>query len=615
MCYKLHQITQCPGDGITTLAELMGQEDTIQHDVWSVIRCSSPKPCSGDGFGTLTKIYQDKDYCQNCLGSVIAARAPDADDVTSQWRLNENTSELLDNITNYADHLLSFGLLALHESLPPAVLTVTPLLYPPDRLLATALWETYCVRCKVQIDCGCRPGRNENSWSVARHIRTRFTKDALVRLHNRTSVCDEHAAETVRVRDGVHAAIDAAVAAVGGDIIYDVGPVDEADAERRFGWVARDMLDEYRGPGRDPPFDADPEAQLAAHELTVKLDLVELLASVVAHDTGVPDSLVRALGSRLLPVVMLTRQQLAQNVAAADARRNNRRSLRGRGFRMSSSDDNNGLPYFLPHDLGTRYDATALAYDGWGDPARTLNVAPVALPLAGLVRDGLFFPSLLDMVRREGEFLRGLYAAPDPAVVLALYVVVNDDDPTGPSRRFQGGFEANIRMVQFALRAENAEMNAYEANRLAWWRVLLREVQLGVQFLTKGEMPPAFRAPNAATDTDAQAPQCFVHLAPFWLDLQGNNSDTMEMEEFRLDVNGGAREPQPRHTHRPIRLANCVRSQNPHAFCMVSLAEWVFQRDVFPHRRVRITRMRDRACVQCRRRILADDDDDDMVVS
>lgn len=546
MCYKLHQITRCPTDGITTLAAFRGEEDDTQHHVWSVIRCSSPKPCRGDGFGTLTNIYQERDYCQSCLGSVVAARSPEAVDVLSEFRINEFTGELVENIINYVDYLLEFALLAIHESLPRAVVDSNSL-YPIERLMKTSLWETMCVRCKMQVRCRCRPGCNENSWNVARYLRTHYAKTAFQRVHVHTE-CNATAQHVVRVRNEVQQVINNAVSDMGGDVIYDVGPVEEADVEARFGWIAHEMLDAYRG-SRDALADGgDPEAALASFELTTKFDLVELMASIVAHDAGVPAELVRAIGSRFLPIVILTRQHLAS------------------GF------NRNNLP-----SLRTQYDT--LAYKGWGNNNQTLNMANVDLPLSAIMQNGVFLPALFEMVRQEALFLRGLYD--NPAGVAERYIV--DDDGEGRPR-FWGGFEIAVRQFHRGLVNENAEMNAYEGNRLAWWRALLREVDIGVQFVPKWEMPPS--GPSS---------QCFIHLDDFWEDT--------EMEEFRLDVHGGEREPQPTHAHRPIRFHNCVRSENPHAFCVASFAQWVFQREEFQDHMVRITGMRPRECNMCRRDI------------
>lgn len=548
MCYKLHQITQCPSDGIVTLAAFRGEEDDTQHHAWSVIRCSSPKPCRGDGFGTLTKFYQERDYCQSCLGSVVAARSPEAVDVLSEFRINEFSGELVDNIINYVDHLLEFALLALHESLPQPVVNSNTL-YPVERLMTTSLWETMCVRCKLQVRCRCRPGCNENSWNVSRYVRTHYAKTAFQRVHAHTEG-NATAPHVVRVRNEVQQGINNAVSDMGGDPIYDVGPVDENDAETRFNWIAHEMLDAYRG-SRDALADGcDAEAVLASLELTIKFDLVELMASVVAHDAGVPAELVRAVGSRLLPIVMLTRQHLAPGFKRA-----NLPSLR------------------TPHDT--------LAYAGWGNPDQTLNMTQVELPLSAIMQNGVFLPALFEMVRQEALFLRGLYDA-DPASVEPRYIVDGGDDDARP--RFRGGFEIAVRQFHRGLVNENAEMNAYEASRVSWWRMLLREVDIGVQWIPKWEMP-----------VGGPSSQCFIHLSDFWEDA--------EIEECRLDVHGGELEPQPTHVHRPIRFHNCVRSENPHAFCMASLAQWVFQREQDRGGSVRITGMRPRECNMCRRDI------------
>lgn len=536
MCYQLRQIHQCPDENTPGGFQ-------VTHTIDSFVRCSNPKPCRGLGFGRITKTYLGKDYCQQCLGSVVAARAPWP--ASEEFDVDFTGTEFVDNVLSYADALLEFAMLAIHESLPQSTLE-THDMYPLRRLMKTLLWETMCVRCKVQLHCRCRPGRNESSWNVARHARSAFARHALQRFNQHTSPA-ARARETVGVGNEVRRAIDDAVAAMGGPVSYDVAPVRGGDPEDRYHAIARDMLDEYRpaeaagaggpqGTGTGP----DRAARLATMEACTKFDLLDMMASVIAHDPGVPDDVVQAIASRLLPVLLVTREHLA---ATGD----------------------------LP-PLDTPYDAFA-APDG---------LARTTLPVAGVLRDGTFLPSLLGVVHQEALYVQWLYDL-DPAQVAP-------DDVVGG--RLRGGFERTVGDVHAELGRENDAVAAYEANRQTWWRTLLDEVHGGVEFLTTAEIPPRGAAPgSSSTSTSTSEPtQCFIHLSDFYEDV--------EMEEVPLSVNGGELEPQPLYRHRPIRLCNCVRSQDPHAFCMVSLAEWSFQRQRIGDK-THIVSMRPRRCNQC----------------
>lgn len=519
MCYHLRKIHECP-------KETMPGEK-VRHTVDSVIRCSSPKPCSGLGFGRLTQTYSGNDYCQRCLGSVVATRTQQP--VSREFEIDFTGTEFVENVIDYVDFLLEFAMLSIHESLPLQVLQNNNL-YPIHRLMITLLWETICIRCKVQLYCRCRPGRNESSWNVARYARASFAKDALQKFYEHTSG-PARAREAVRVSNHVLRAVNQAVMVMGEPIVYDVEPVQGDDPEKRFHWIAHDMFDRYR-PHEDTMNLEDEGGRLAMMELCAKFDIIELAASVIAHDPGVPDEIVRALGSRLLPLVLVTREHIATGNASEPA------------------------PFATPYD-------TFQAPNGTG----------TILPPSRVLRDGTFLPSLLEAVRQEALFIAGLYARPwraPPACRL--------DD------RLRGAFEITVHGVHEELVLENASMGAYERSRQQGWRTLLGEVHAGgVDWLTTADLPP----------TGDPAPQCFIHLSRFYEDV--------EMEEMPLHTNGGELEPQPLYRHLPIRLRNCVRSEDPHAFCMVSLAEWTFQRREVGDGKPRVVAMRARRCNQCMR--------------
>lgn len=556
MCYQLKQVhLNCPR------VNLPGE--TGIHTVESLIRCSSPQPCRGQGFGTLTKTYSNQDYCQSCLGSVVAARAtqPAPLGPTCEFQINTNEDEFVANILTYVDHLLEFGMLALHESLHTGVLRNRHL-YPMQRLLTTLLWETMCLRCRLPLQCRCRPGRNEASWNVARYARTVYAKKALQKYHVHTTR-QARAQYAVQVRNDVHDVMDVAVPAMSAHpVSYDVAPFSGDQTGDRFSWIAHDMLDDYRLQPVDEP-------GIAEFEMCDKFDIIELLSSIIAHDTGVPDEAVRAIGSRLLPIVMLTHQRVtAQNIPPLTTPYDR--------FQMPRSDgsDNNS---------NSNSSSSNSSDDDNGSSNADVGRRTIILPVANLLQDGVFQTSLVQIIRLESLFIRDMYR--NPASVAPRFRV-----PGNPARnlgpRFRGRFEITIRAINDDLMSENTAMVRWEANRQAYWRSLLVEVHAGVEMLTTDVLPQGGGSTTPSV--------CLMHLTDFYEDT--------EMEEPRLQVHGGDLEPQPLHRHGPIRFANCAPSESPHAFCMVGLAEWTFIRQLNPiDQRLWVEDMRERKCPQCMR--------------
>lgn len=566
MCYQLRQIHQCPHEDTPGAVE--------QHIVYSFIRCSSPKPCRGMGFGRLTKKYRGPtDYCQRCLGSVVAARAPlpgmaAIQRVSARFEMNPDAQEFVDNILSYVDALYELALLAMHERLPRVVLDHHDL-YPIHRLMTTLLWETMCARCNIQLQCFCRPGRNENSWNVARHARTVLAKDLLQRFNKHTSP-EARARHAVDVANRVHAAITHAVAQMNGDghpVLYDVEPVHFVVADMRFTEVAHDLCDPYRPP--PPPEQQEDERiaqdDAAAHakwvdlyELYTRFDVCEFAACLVAHDSGVPDDVVKLLGSRFVDVLRVRRADLlaAGHVALADE-----------------------VVHHGPSGIN------------------------ILVPPAPVLQDGVFLPALWDMVRLEAVCIAHMYRR-RPSDGGGIMRATPPSPPVRADKnlvdgRFRGGFETLLRELAGELTREHTSMDTYEQNRAAYWRRLLADVARGVEFVQTDQIPrdhhhhqeeeePSNGDGAASTTTTAQ---CFIHLSAFREDVP--------MEEPRLSVNGGKLEPQPMHRHWPIRLRTCVRTENAHAFCMVGLAEWSFVRREVGDGKVHVVDLRPRRCNQC----------------
>lgn len=516
MCYKLRKVhCLCPSED--------DPSDTEVHTIESFVRCSSTTPCRGNGFGTITQTFEGTDYCEKCLGSYVAAQASESAQATIQtasFEMNTNHDEFVFNILRYADTLLEYALVGLHMSLPAIVLDSTNL-YPLHRTMKILHWESICFNCKISLHCLCRPGRNEISWNVARQVRSEFAVEHIGRMSNHTSA-EVRSGIQAGMANEVRAEIDQAAAAMGGPFYFDIDALTQNVVDRRFNWITQDMLNPFR-PNIDPngPQQQNEAEGLAMYETLIKFNLIDTMASIIAHDVGVPDEMVKVIASRLLPIVMITRNTLTQQLD-------------------------------IPN--------LATPWDTFNTP--DANNYRVTLPLASnILRDGTFLPALFEMITYERDFVMSMYRA-DRRNVPQQYVIREEqqqlDGGNAIIERIVGRHEIMVQSMQDRFRQNTQLMVTYSMNRRGCWASLLQHVHQGMEFITKEEIP---QDDNTI---------CFIHMDTFWQDVP--------MEEFLWNLMGGEPETQPECRHRPLRLRNCVRSDDPHAFCMASLAGWTFQR-------------------------------------